>query len=234
MGSRERALDALHVVVGGDGQRDRLRGALEHRAHAVDAAATRRSLRAFHSAFELAELLFQLRQEDVDGTGDVAALLNITHRRDIVDLVRASDRKTANSVVRSETETAALTAKLHHNALEDASTLAQGLIARSDALTAAGIEVWLVTGDARATAEAVASQVGIPAHQVVADVLPADKAAIVERLQGRGVQFDVCEITLRNRKLTKGQFIEYVSYVPSGVAEVTRLQQREGYAYLKP
>jgi Cu+-exporting ATPase len=53
-------------------------------------------------------------------------------------------------------------------------------------LTVAGIEVWLVTGDARATAEAVAAQVGIPAHQVVADVLPEDKAAIVERLQARG------------------------------------------------
>ena len=57
---------------------------------------------------------------------------------------------------------------------------------------------------------------------------------LVERLKMRGVRFDVCEITLRNRKLTKGQFIEYATYVPSGVAEVTRLQQREGYAYLKP
>ena len=53
-------------------------------------------------------------------------------------------------------------------------------------------------------------------------------------LKQRGVQFDVCEITLRNRKLTKDQFIEYVTWVPSGVAEVSRLQQREGYAYLKP
>ena len=53
-------------------------------------------------------------------------------------------------------------------------------------LVAAGIEVWLVTGDARETADAVAAQVGIPVHQVVADVLPADKVAIVERLQSRG------------------------------------------------
>lgn len=57
---------------------------------------------------------------------------------------------------------------------------------------------------------------------------------LVEQLKMRGVRFDVCEITLRNRKLAKDQFIADASYVPSGVAEVTRLQQREGYAYLKP
>jgi len=57
---------------------------------------------------------------------------------------------------------------------------------------------------------------------------------LVEQLKMRGVQFDVCEITLRNRKLDRSQFIEYVSWVPSGVAEITRLQQREGYAYLRP
>ena len=57
---------------------------------------------------------------------------------------------------------------------------------------------------------------------------------LVEQLRMRGVRFDVCEITLRNRKLSKNQFIADVTYVPSGVAEVTRLQQHEGYAYLKP
>ena len=57
---------------------------------------------------------------------------------------------------------------------------------------------------------------------------------LVEQLRNRGVQFDVCEITLRNRKLTKEQFIPDVTFGPSGVAEITRLQQHEGYAYLKP
>jgi intracellular sulfur oxidation DsrE/DsrF family protein len=57
---------------------------------------------------------------------------------------------------------------------------------------------------------------------------------LVEQLIQRGVQFDVCEITLRNRKLTRDQFISYSTFVPSGVAEITRLQQKEGFAYLKP
>jgi len=56
----------------------------------------------------------------------------------------------------------------------------------------------------------------------------------VQDLKARGVTFEVCEITLRNRKLAKTQFIEEVSYVPSGVAEITKKQQREGYGYLKP
>ena len=57
---------------------------------------------------------------------------------------------------------------------------------------------------------------------------------LVEQLRNRGVQFDVCEITLRNRKLSRDQFIPDIKYVPSGVAEITRLQQQEGFAYLKP
>ena len=56
----------------------------------------------------------------------------------------------------------------------------------------------------------------------------------VEQLKAQGVQFDICEITLRNRKLDKGKFISEATFVPSGVAEITRLQQREGYAYLRP
>jgi P-type Cu+ transporter len=54
-------------------------------------------------------------------------------------------------------------------------------------LTEGGIEVWLVTGDGRTTAETVGRQVGIPDARIEADVRPADKAAFVERLQARGL-----------------------------------------------
>ncbi len=56
----------------------------------------------------------------------------------------------------------------------------------------------------------------------------------VEDLDFRGVRFLVCGITLRERKMKQSEFIPEAKFVPSGVAEIARLQQREGYAYIKP
>jgi P-type Cu+ transporter len=52
------------------------------------------------------------------------------------------------------------------------------------ALRGLGLHPVLLTGDARATAEAVARAVGI--DEVIAEVLPHEKSAVVERLQGEG------------------------------------------------
>ncbi len=53
-------------------------------------------------------------------------------------------------------------------------------------LKALGLRPLLLTGDNRATAETVAAAVGIGAGDVIAEVLPAEKAAVVARLQDEG------------------------------------------------
>jgi len=59
-------------------------------------------------------------------------------------------------------------------------------------------------------------------------------AALVGDLTGRGVKFEICEITLKNRNLKKDQFILGPSFTPSGVVRIANLQARERYAYIKP
>ena len=59
-------------------------------------------------------------------------------------------------------------------------------------------------------------------------------ASLVSALKARGVRFEVCEITLRNRNLKKEQFIMDADFTPSGVARIGSLQFRERYAYIKP
>jgi uncharacterized protein len=55
----------------------------------------------------------------------------------------------------------------------------------------------------------------------------------VSALVSRGVRFEVCEITLKNRDLDKGKFILEAEYTPSGVVRLSKLQH-QGYAYIRP
>ncbi len=61
-----------------------------------------------------------------------------------------------------------------------------------------------------------------------------DYAPLVSALVARGVKFEVCEITLKNRNLDKKAFVMDAEFTPSGVLRAARLQTREGFAYLKP
>jgi intracellular sulfur oxidation DsrE/DsrF family protein len=61
-----------------------------------------------------------------------------------------------------------------------------------------------------------------------------DYASLVSALKARNVRFEVCEITLKNRGISKDKFILDADFTPSGVVRVARLQAREGYAYIKP
>ena len=61
-----------------------------------------------------------------------------------------------------------------------------------------------------------------------------DYGSLVSALKARGVIFEVCEITMRNRNLKKEQFNMDATFTPSGVARIGRLQSRENFAYIKP
>ena len=61
----------------------------------------------------------------------------------------------------------------------------------------------------------------------------AEYAPLVSALKSRGVVFEVCEITLKNRNLKKEQFIQEADFTPSGVVRIAKLQT-QGSAYIKP
>jgi Cu+-exporting ATPase len=68
-----------------------------------------------------------------------------------------------------------------------ADTIKAGSRDAIEQLQSQGLSVWMITGDNRRTALAIAEQVGIPEEHVLAEVLPKDKANAVKRLQAHGL-----------------------------------------------
>jgi uncharacterized protein len=58
-------------------------------------------------------------------------------------------------------------------------------------------------------------------------------APLVSALVARGVKFEICEITLKNRDLKRDQFVQDAGFTPSGVVRLAKLQ-KQGAAYIKP
>lgn len=58
--------------------------------------------------------------------------------------------------------------------------------------------------------------------------------AQIAGLTAKGVKFNVCNNTLKARKLDASAVNPDATIVPSGVAEIGKLQAQEGYVYLKP
>lgn len=59
-------------------------------------------------------------------------------------------------------------------------------------------------------------------------------AGSVSELVGKGVEFRVCNNTLVSRKISADKVLMEAKVVPSGVAEVAKLQAKEGFVYLRP
>ena len=59
-------------------------------------------------------------------------------------------------------------------------------------------------------------------------------SGMVADLAGSGVQFRVCNNTLTSRNIDPSKVSMDAKIVPSGVSEISRLQAKEGFVYLKP
>lgn len=57
---------------------------------------------------------------------------------------------------------------------------------------------------------------------------------MVAALASSGVEFLVCNNTLQGREIPASRLMLEAKLVPSGVAEIARLQARAGYAYIRP
>jgi intracellular sulfur oxidation DsrE/DsrF family protein len=53
------------------------------------------------------------------------------------------------------------------------------------------------------------------------------------QLKAKGIEFIVCENTLKNRKISRDTLMqEIVQYVPAGIAEIV-VKQEQGWSYIK-
>ncbi len=57
---------------------------------------------------------------------------------------------------------------------------------------------------------------------------------LISGLKAQGVRFEVCQITMKRRNLSKDKFVMEADFTPSGVVRISELQFRDHYAYIKP
>lgn len=59
-------------------------------------------------------------------------------------------------------------------------------------------------------------------------------ASLISDLKTRGVDFEVCELTIEKKNIDKSKFVLEATFTKSGVVRITELQNQKKYAYIKP
>ncbi len=65
-------------------------------------------------------------------------------------------------------------------------------------------------------------------------LVAGEYSATIASLQAKGVRFVACNNSMRGFKISASQLVPGAVIVPAGVAELSRLQVAEHYAYIKP
>lgn len=59
-------------------------------------------------------------------------------------------------------------------------------------------------------------------------------SSLISDLKTRGVDFEVCELTIEKKNIDKSKFVLEATFTKSGVVRITELQNQKKYAYIKP
>lgn len=79
------------------------------------------------------------------------------------------------------------------------------------------------------------AEIEVVVHSAGINYLQKSKTAFkteIEALTAKGVKFQACENTLKNKNIDKSDILDVAGYVPMGIGEVV-LKQEAGWSYIK-
>jgi intracellular sulfur oxidation DsrE/DsrF family protein len=79
------------------------------------------------------------------------------------------------------------------------------------------------------------TKIEVVSHGPGIEMMMQDKSIVINKIKEfkeKGVVFNVCEFSLKERKVDKAKLIEQATYVPAGIIEIVE-KQEQGWSYIK-
>jgi intracellular sulfur oxidation DsrE/DsrF family protein len=79
------------------------------------------------------------------------------------------------------------------------------------------------------------TQIEVVCHGPGLEMMMIEKSIVASKLKvlkEQGVVFNVCEFSMKERKIERNKFMEQATYVPAGIIEIVT-KQEQGWSYIK-
>jgi intracellular sulfur oxidation DsrE/DsrF family protein len=79
------------------------------------------------------------------------------------------------------------------------------------------------------------TKIEVVCHGAGLDMITEGKTIVKEKVQAhaaKGIQFNACEFSLKERKVERSLILEGMGFVPAGIIEIVK-RQEEGWSYIK-
>jgi intracellular sulfur oxidation DsrE/DsrF family protein len=79
------------------------------------------------------------------------------------------------------------------------------------------------------------TKIEVVCHGAGLDLITKGKTIVKDKVQAhaaKGIQFNACEFSLKERKVERSLILEGMGFVPAGIIEIVK-RQEEGWSYIK-